>query len=575
MKKIGFAILVSVFMAWGCGFHAQRPNPSAAPAGPDTAPEPVSGYYLFLEEQIQKNLGNLSGAIGFLDQAITQDPQSVYLKEELALLYFQNNENEKSLSLVEEILAQKPDSVDALILKATLQKSLDKEADVKPLYEKVLALNPELKNIYLVLGRMYMDEGDMVNALRVFEQMTQRFAGDYTGYFYQGLIHELTHDVKSAEACFLKTLELAPELIEPRLELIRIYQSTKQTLKLIHIYEEILEYNPANIQAALELGLLYHKNFRTGAAESLFKGLGQKSIDDPNLVRAVIRNLILEDRNEDAVIILEGMLVGAPENSELHYAVGIAYYALKKMDMAMAQFQQVRPEADFYPDAALHMAIIHYNNKEIDKGIEVLKVAYEAAADKIKVQIIPYLSSFYLDKGWFDEAVAIIDKGLEIAPSDVGLIFELGVVYDKQGRADEAVEQMKKVIAIDPEHADALNYVGYTYADKGIHLDEAERMIKKALEKKPDNGYIIDSLGWLYYKKGLIEEAATCLEKAASIVPEDPTILEHLGDIYLEMDDPQKALEVYERSLMKKENDKTGIEKKIKSLKEKGVSPDE
>jgi len=575
MKRIIFTVVFIICMALGCGFHAKKSKPPAPAAETRQPAVPGGSYYLFLEKQIQANLGNLQGAVDFLEQAVSKDPASLYLKEDLALLYLQNKENEKALGLVGEILTQDPDSVDALILDATLRKALDKNADVKPQYERVLANSPELKNIYLVLGKMYMDEGDLDNALRVFERMTRQFEKDYTGYFYVGLLHGAKKDIDQAEAAFIKTLELAPELIEPRMELIKIYQSNKQPLKVIHVYEEILERHPGNIPAAIELGLLYHNNFRTGAAASLFKELGKKSVNDPNVVRAVLRNLILQNRNADAVVVLEGMLNGAPENSELHYAAGIAYYTLEKMDKALARFASVRPEADFYPDAALHMAIIHYKDEKIDEGIAVLEGAYAAASDKVKVQIIPYLSSFYVDKGWFDEAAAIIGKGLEIAPSDVGLIFEMGVVYDKQGRADDAVEQMKTVIQIDPDHADALNYVGYTYADKGINLDEAKQMIKKALELKPDNGYIIDSLGWVYYKKGLIEEAASCLEMAADIVPEDPTILEHLGDVYLKMDDREKALEVYERSLMKKEKDKTGIEQKIESLKGKALDFDE
>jgi len=129
---------------------------------------------------------------------------------------------------------------------------------------------------------------------------------------------------------------------------------------------------------------------------------------------------------------------------------------------------------------------------------------------------------------------------------------------------------MRTVIRLDPKNANALNYLGYTYADLGTHLDEAEKLIKEALNYKPDDGYITDSLGWVYYKKGLYEKAVEMLERAVKLVPNDPIILEHLGDAYLKMNDRDKALEYYNRSLEHQKKDKEKIEKKIQTLSKKG-----
>ncbi len=70
------------------------------------------------------------------------------------------------------------------------------------------------------------------------------------------------------------------------------------------------------------------------------------------------------------------------------------------------------------------------------------------------------------------------------------------------GRFDQAVAEFRRVIVLDPKHAEAYNYVGYMFAEKGVRLDEAERLIQKALELEPENGYYIDSLGWAYYQQG-------------------------------------------------------------------------
>jgi Tfp pilus assembly protein PilF len=128
------------------------------------------------------------------------------------------------------------------------------------------------------------------------------------------------------------------------------------------------------------------------------------------------------------------------------------------------------------------------------------------------------------------------------------------------------MDAMRKVISLDPKHSNALNYLGYTYADLGKNLDEAERLILEAMKYKPDDGYITDSLGWVYYKKGEYEKALEYLQKAIGIVPDDPIMLEHLGDAYLKLNDKTNALKFYKKSLEHKEKDKEELEKKIREL---------
>jgi tetratricopeptide (TPR) repeat protein len=139
------------------------------------------------------------------------------------------------------------------------------------------------------------------------------------------------------------------------------------------------------------------------------------------------------------------------------------------------------------------------------------------------------------------------------------------------GEFDKMVNEMKEVIRINPNHADALNYLGYSYSERGILLEEALKLINKAMELKPNMGYITDSLGWVYYKLGDYEKAVTQLEKANQLTPDDSTITEHLADGYLKLSKLEKAIELYERALRlePKPDQKDRLQKKIKELKEK------
>jgi Flp pilus assembly protein TadD len=109
--------------------------------------------------------------------------------------------------------------------------------------------------------------------------------------------------------------------------------------------------------------------------------------------------------------------------------------------------------------------------------------------------------------------------------------------------------QMKEVLRLDPSNADALNYLGYSYADRGILLEEALKLIQKAMTLKPNMGYITDSLGWVYFKLGDYEKARVELEKANQLTPDDPIITEHLADSYYKLRQIEKAIQLYQKAL--------------------------
>lgn len=576
-NRIGFlTVLIGVvFWLLGCGavqMGPASPNATSGVPGPEmsapnerTRDSGVNSYFLYMESEIAKKKGDIAGAIALTQLALEGDPESLYLKKELAVLYLQAGENENALSVVDLILEKDPESVDALVMSASIKKTINKEADVKPIYEKVLDLDPERKNIYQVLGKMYFTEGDMTNAFRIYEAMLARFPDNYVGHYYIGEMHGINGDYDAAESSFLKALELAPTLDEARLELVKIYRLTGKTDKITEMYEQILERNPDNIPSAIELALLYRKT-SPEKSSALLKQLGERSLTDGNVVGTVLQYLVIQKRMDDAVAVISGMAPGAPDSPEIFYAAGIVYFEKGQIDKALENFKKIPPGSRFYKNTLMHMAIIYYKGKDVEAGIAMLEKAMPTLETPDRLELIPYLSSFYKEKGMTEAALSLITEALELDPENTELLFELGVLYDREGKPDLALDYMQKVMDLDPEHADALNYIGYTYADKGIRLDEAEAMIQKALKLKPDNGYIIDSLGWVYFQQGRLDEALAELLRAVALIPEDPVVLEHLGDIYAKLKDPVSARKYYELALKSPEANQEKLREKIKAL---------
>ena len=191
------------------------------------------------------------------------------------------------------------------------------------------------------------------------------------------------------------------------------------------------------------------------------------------------------------------------------------------------------------------------------------------SVDKTKPDPYIYLGSLYLDSKDYKSAEAALSDGLGRFPNDDELHFYMAMVYEKTGNFDGMVAQLKRTIEINPSYADALNYLGYSYAEKGIKLDKALGLVQKALKLKPDSGYIVDSLGWVYYKMGKFNDALTELTHAVSLEKEDPIILEHLGDVYSSLGRKQDAVNTWEKSIQfgaGEQGLKERVQKKIQEI---------
>jgi len=159
------------------------------------------------------------------------------------------------------------------------------------------------------------------------------------------------------------------------------------------------------------------------------------------------------------------------------------------------------------------------------------------------------LGTLYDGKKDYAQAEKILREGLGILPESTEILYSLGVLFEKTGRFEDGIQQMRLILALNPDHADALNFIGYSYADRNLHLSEAEEMINKALRLKPGSAHIIDSLGWVYFRQNKPDQAIRHLTEAARLQPDDATISEHLGDAYVKAGQFKKALEIYQQSL--------------------------
>jgi tetratricopeptide (TPR) repeat protein len=184
---------------------------------------------------------------------------------------------------------------------------------------------------------------------------------------------------------------------------------------------------------------------------------------------------------------------------------------------------------------------------EAEKRAYLAKAVERAGNDSPENNFL--LGSILRKAGEAEDAERFLLKAERLDPKNEDVALELAMLYGHRGRFDDALRRIVPLYDNDTEDPIVANLYGYLLAEKGENLDLAETLLGVALGREPENGYFLDSLGWIKYKKGQFRDALGVFLEAVGRVPDDAVIWDHLGDTYLKLDEPAKALEAYEKSL--------------------------
>jgi tetratricopeptide (TPR) repeat protein len=259
---------------------------------------------------------------------------------------------------------------------------------------------------------------------------------------------------------------------------------------------------------------------QTGAAEALY-GIGA--------------SLTRRGGEDLALVYLQLALHLAPSHPMALLSLADLYESVKKPQMAIDVYQRVPADSPLKRNAQVQLAT---DLDAVDRSDEAIKILKEVTEQDPKdLEAIMALGNVERGHKKFADCVKTYGKGIDVIaeakdkPNWVYYYFR-GICEERSKNWDKAEVDMKKALEIQPEQPHVLNYLGYSWIDRGLNLDEAMKMIRRAVDQRPDDGYIVDSLGWAYYRIGNYEEAVKTLERAINLKPEDPTVNDHLGDAY-------------------------------------------
>ncbi len=236
-----------------------------------------------------------------------------------------------------------------------------------------------------------------------------------------------------------------------------------------------------------------------------------------------------------------------PRSSEITFYLGELEAERKNVDAAVGYFAQVAPDYSKFEQAVARGVQLLREEKRFDDASAWLKKALVGRPDL--TAFYPLMASLHEDQGDLKKARSVLEEGFERFPGEESILYYLGFVEDRLGNREKAYEFMERILKINSQNPNALNFVGFTLLDDGKDLKLAGVYLDRAFKLRPNDPYIVDSYAWLLHRTGRSKEAMRHLERAHALRPSEPVIAEHLGDVYLALNLPQKALVAYTRAL--------------------------
>ncbi len=553
-------------------------------------------------------IGRVPEAITAAQERIKSDPNNIDAHTLLGHVYLrslgesQTAESAQVLQLAigeyEKLAQLKPNDVETRLILGQLYGLNHDSAKAEAQFKAAQKIDADSEEVVLNMARLYGQDGEIQRAVDTLSSVpvddrTERME------FALGASYDLLKKPKDAAAAYRRALELEPDNLDAKRGLANALLMDEQFDESLKLLNQIVVAEPQDAQAQIHIAEIER---RQGHYEDALATLKKaQALAPDSLSLDLSYNEALTDdalgRYDDAVKVLTGILAegahtdGAYSEGEkgnratFLYRLGIVYREANQTDKAVDAYKQmvalggdyvaqgVEGEIDAYRDAHQwqeataaaadaakanpkdHNVQLLYASQladtgKPDEGIALAKTQLTGAADDRDT----FLSIAQMDirlKRW-DDASAQIDKAEALATKPDQkwyIVFVRGTLYDRQKRYDESEAQFRKALEIKPDDPSTLNYLGYQMADRGVKLNEALTMLQKAVELDPQNGAYLDSLGWVYFKLGKYDLAEENLRKAIARMDTDPTVHDHLGEIYEKNGKLKLAVAQWEMSL--------------------------
>lgn len=556
--------------------------------------DPSSEFLTSALAELYVKTGRIADAVKEAQDIIKRDPNNLEAHKLLGRIYLRSlgdmpggsgSENMLRLAIdqYEQIVKLDPTSVDDHLLLGRLYRFNNDLQKAEAELKTAIKLDPNSEEAVTTLAMLYTDEGDTSHALKVLSSIPDS-ARSAKLYSALGAAYEQRKDYKNAIDAYKHAIVLDRDNLDAIRGLAENYLNDGQLEAALEQYKVIADSNPEDAQTYVRIAEIYRREGKYDQALDNLKraqALVPDTMDVPYTMAAVYQ---AQGRYDDAVKLLQDLIkktdkseVGTSQADRNNRAIfierlGMIYREQGNYPAAVDTFRKMLTLGDENARQGYQEIIDTYReSKQWPQATAVAKEAVQKMPEDRDLRMV--LDAQLADMGQVDQAIADVRsmlKGgqedrdvyvrlaiiytrakrwsdaldalakaeqLSTKPDDkANVCFLRGDLYQRQKMFDQAEGEFKKVLNLtpptDPQAAATLNYLGYMNADRGVKLEESLNFIKQALSFEPNNAAYLDSLGWAYFKLGKYDLAEENLNKAAVHMGSDPTVQEHLGDLY-------------------------------------------
>ena len=399
--------------------------------------------------------------------------------------------------------------------------------NAKQQIENEQGINPLLDKI--VTGWAFADEGNFENAETIFDEIGK---GSSLAQFSQMQKASMLAAYGRYESA-LNTIENLEKnsnriSVDARALKVQLLLKLDNKEEATEYFSKIFGYGVNSDAANLRMQVEDHPNaYSIEESLSLEAGIAYAFY--------AIADILKDDADPNTALLYVRLAQYLNENSQK--AILLAADLLEQMgqyDLAVEEYAKISPSSSYFLSSELGRVGALRDGGKTEAALEVL---YYLSREFSDIGIVHNsLGDFLRREERYSEAKIAYDRAVDIYRENNNVswvvLYARGITHERLQEWDKAESDFRNALTINPDQANVLNYLGYSLIDRGEKLDEAMTMIEKAVSLQPESGYIVDSLAWGLFKLGQYETAIPHMEKAAELMPVDPIVTDHLGDLY-------------------------------------------
>lgn len=522
-------------------------------------PENVQNRWLYYHALSQGR--DTTAAVDQLNTIVRLAPRDLSAYNQLLQIYNARGQHSKVITVLDSIVAIPGQGTREKLFAAENYHRLRAFDKAEQIYRDILEEDPNNDDLLFQLGITQLARGDTLSAEQYFRRIIA-----------------------------LQDYSVNKQTVPVWVQLVHIYTHTDYLNRLLEEPDPRLVNRLGNVLLRMVRGR-HDRDERMLFADMAERVLSHQLQTDPeNQTLLGTKARLLLDANRTAEARKTYRLANSQgEKTEYHLGIARSY----RIEENWASAQQIlenlhrdtRPESEYYDQIAFDLARVYLRQNEITSARNIYQQAVDARPEHTGFRY-ELARTYLFDRNW-EKAIPLLEPlvaDTEDNPEFLEhVLFDLGRSLERAGQFDGAVAIFQRLLALDQDHAEASNYLGYMLAERGERLTEAKKLIERALKNDPENGAYLDSLGWVYYQLKQYENAARWLDRALAVEEEtlrqtDPNspivdglrenlavIHEHAGDAAQKMGDFSRASHHYERAIEFDPDNQT-LREKFKNL---------